>query len=50
MLVLVSGMLHAYTIRYSFKKSPEPNKDKLYSLGQLHFISVTVCFLYASPR
>ena len=48
-LVLVSGVLHAYTIRYSFRVSPEPNKDKLYALAQMHFISVTVCFLYVLP-
>ncbi|ODO08945.1 hypothetical protein L198_00684 [Cryptococcus wingfieldii CBS 7118] len=45
-LVLISGAHHAYTIRYSYRASPAPNKDKLYSLAMLHFISVTVCFAF----
>ncbi|WVQ82192.1 hypothetical protein IAT38_004320 [Cryptococcus sp. DSM 104549] len=45
-LVLIAGAHHAYTIRYSFRVSPAPNKDKLYSLALIHFISVTVCFLF----
>ncbi|WVR07198.1 hypothetical protein IAU60_004239 [Kwoniella sp. DSM 27419] len=43
-LVLVSGIHHAYTIRYSFRLDPLPDKDKLYSLCMIHFISVVVCF------
>ncbi|ORY32587.1 hypothetical protein BCR39DRAFT_523035 [Naematelia encephala] len=45
-LVLVSGAHHAYTIRYSYRVSPAPNADKLYSLTQIHFITVTVCFVF----
>ncbi|WWC89501.1 uncharacterized protein L201_004425 [Kwoniella dendrophila CBS 6074] len=45
-LVLITGAHHAYTIRYSFRKSPEPNNDKLYALAMIHFISVTVCFCF----
>ncbi|WWC61677.1 uncharacterized protein I303_104262 [Kwoniella dejecticola CBS 10117] len=45
-LVLFTGAHHAYTIRYSFRKSPEPNADKLYSLAMIHFISVSVCFMF----
>ncbi|OCF60415.1 hypothetical protein L486_00048 [Kwoniella mangroviensis CBS 10435] len=45
-LVLITGAHHAYTIRYSFRKSPMPNEDKLYSLAMIHFISVSVCFLF----
>ncbi|ODN79959.1 hypothetical protein L202_03833 [Cryptococcus amylolentus CBS 6039] len=45
-LVLISGAHHAYTIRYSYRASPAPNADKLYSLAMLHFISVTVCFAF----
>ncbi|WVN88130.1 uncharacterized protein L203_103331 [Cryptococcus depauperatus CBS 7841] len=45
-LVLASLFHHAYTIRYSYRVSPAPNKDKLYSLAMIHFISVAVCFLF----
>lgn len=45
-LVLISGVHHAYTIRYSNRKNPAPNKEKLYSLVMVHFISVAVCFIF----
>ncbi|ORX36847.1 hypothetical protein BD324DRAFT_473117 [Kockovaella imperatae] len=45
-LVVVAGVHHAYFIRYSFRKMPEPNKDKLWSLAQLHFVSIVVVFLF----
>ncbi|KAK4687205.1 hypothetical protein P7C73_g2917, partial [Tremellales sp. Uapishka_1] len=45
-LVLVGGVHHAYTIWYSYRKSPAPNADKLYSLAMIHFISVAVTFLF----
>ncbi|KIR55901.1 hypothetical protein I315_01783 [Cryptococcus gattii Ru294] len=44
-LVLISGVHHAYTIRYSNRKNPAPDKEKLYSLAMVHFISVAVCFM-----
>ncbi|KAK8864227.1 hypothetical protein IAR55_001473 [Kwoniella newhampshirensis] len=44
--VLVTGVLHAYTIRYSFRLSPEPNKDRLYSLVQIHLLTVSLCLLF----
>ncbi|WWC70389.1 uncharacterized protein I206_104339 [Kwoniella pini CBS 10737] len=44
-LVLFTGIHHAYTIRYSFRKNPIPNQDKLYTLSMIHFISVSICFL-----
>ncbi|KIR74495.1 hypothetical protein I310_02102 [Cryptococcus deuterogattii CA1014] len=45
-LVLISGVHHAYTIRYSNRKNPAPDKEKLYSLAMVHFISVAVCFIF----
>ncbi|KAI9639539.1 uncharacterized protein MKK02DRAFT_39849 [Dioszegia hungarica] len=45
-LVLVAGLWHAYVIRYSFRKSPAPNKDKLYSCALIHFVSVSVVFMF----
>ncbi|WRT66187.1 uncharacterized protein IL334_003140 [Kwoniella shivajii] len=45
-LVLITGLHHAYTIRYSYRISPIPNPDKLYSLAMIHFISVSVCFMF----
>lgn len=44
-MVLISGVHHAYTIRYSNRKNPAPNKEKLYSLAMVHFISVAVYFM-----
>lgn len=44
-LVLISGVHHACTIRYSNRKNPAPDKEKLYSLAMVHFISVAVCFM-----
>jgi len=45
-LVVASLFVHAYSIRYSFRKAPAPNVDKLWSLAQIHFISTLVCFVY----
>lgn len=44
--VLASGLHHAYAIRYSYRLSPAPNEDKMYTLVQIHLISVGVCFMY----
>ncbi|EIW70858.1 hypothetical protein TREMEDRAFT_61370 [Tremella mesenterica DSM 1558] len=43
--VLASGAWHAYTIRYSFRLSPAPNNDKLWSSVQIHMVSVAIVFL-----
>ncbi|KAL7421546.1 hypothetical protein Q5752_003315 [Cryptotrichosporon argae] len=45
-LVLVAGLHHAYVIRYSYRKNPEPNKDKLWSLTQIHAVSVGITFVF----
>ncbi|WWD17475.1 hypothetical protein CI109_101916 [Kwoniella shandongensis] len=45
-LVIASGLIHAYSIRYSYQVDPEPNKDKLYSLVQIHLLTVSVCFIF----
>jgi hypothetical protein len=45
-LVVASLFVHAYSIRYSFRKAPAPNVDKMWSLAQIHFISTLVCFVY----
>lgn len=44
-LVLAAGLWHAYTIRYSFRKSPAVDKDKMYSCAVVHFVSVAVVFM-----
>ncbi|WVQ99254.1 hypothetical protein IAU59_006386 [Kwoniella sp. CBS 9459] len=45
-LVLIAGIHHAYSIRYSYRVSPAPNGDKLYSLVMIHVISVGVVFAF----
>ena len=45
-MVLTAGVHHAYTIRYSYRASPPPNGDKVWSLAQIHFVSLIVIFLF----
>ena len=45
-LVLAAGLHHAYFIRYSYRTVPEPNKDKVWALAQIHFVSLIVVFMY----
>jgi hypothetical protein len=47
-MVFVTALEHAYSIRYSYRVTPPPQKDKLFSLVQLHFIAVGVCLLFTS--
>lgn len=43
---LANGLPHAYTIRYSYRLNPAPNKDKVFTLVQIHIVSVGVILLY----
>lgn len=45
-LVLATAVHHAYVIRYSYRQDPIPNADKMWALAQIHFVSVTVVFIF----